>query len=233
MQKIYDDFTSTVFSTVMTWVCVVIFSLFLLMIVWFVIESIADEKKKIENLINGDFDGVDSTARELLSKINDIRYELYKSKEITKDVRNQIYADTDYLKKDIDVRLDIRRYIEIHYDRKEKDKDIITRNKLIANKIKLYQSTINDMHNNIDLILKSDEIRIMILDKLNLILDDTIKTLKIYEKADKLSKQKKVNLLAGVAVEKINSNFELDHEVSKRIDIDEQLNKIYEELNKN
>lgn len=233
MQKIYDDFTSTVFSTVMTWVFVVIFSLFLLMIVWFVIESIADKKEKIENLINGNFDGVDSTARELLSKINDIRYELYKSKEITKDVRNQIYADTDYLKKDIDVRLDIRRYFEIHYDRKEKDKDIITRNKLIANKIKLYQSTINDMHNNIDLILKSDEIRIMILDKLNLILDDTIKTLKIYEKADKLSKQKKVNLLAGVAMEKINSNFDLDFKVSKRIDIDEQLNKIYEELNKN
>lgn len=123
-------------------------------------------------------------------------------------------------------------YLSVSINRYEKkESDVVNRNKLIANSLSLYQSTINDMYNNIDLILKSDDIRTLVFQKLTLILENIAETVNVYEEATKVSKEKEVDLFAKAAIEKINSNFAMDHEVCKKIDMYKQVSKIHEELN--
>lgn len=191
-------------------------------LVFFILKSSmkdeAEEKKKEKEIENGIFDGVNSTSRALLRKTSKIIDELSRSENIQEKMKKNIRCTFSYLS------VSINRY-------EKKESDVVNRNKLIANSLSLYQSTINDMYNNIDLILKSDDIRTLVFQKLTLILENIAETVNVYEEATKVSKEKEVDLFAKAAIEKINSNFAMDHEVCKKIDMYKQVSKIHEELN--
>lgn len=197
----------------------------------------AEKKRKKKEIENGVFDGVDSTSRALLRKTSKIIDELSRSENIQEKMKKDIYCTFSFLQvsivclEDLEILdiLDSRKYKGY----KRKESDIINRNKLIANSMNLYQATINDMYNNIDLILKSDEIRTLVFQKITLILENIAQTVNVYEEAIKISKEKEVDLFAKAAIEKINSNFAMDHEVCKKIDMYKQVSKIHEELNGN
>ena len=177
-------------------------------LVFFILKSSmkdkAEEKKKEKEIENGIFDGVNSTSRALLRKTSKIIDELSRSENIQEKMKKNIRCTFSYLS------VSINRY-------EKKESDVVNRNKLIANSLSLYQSTINDMYNNIDLILKSDDIRTLVFQKLTLILENIAETVNVYEEATKVSKEKEVDLFAKAAIEKINSNFAMDHEVCKKI----------------
>lgn len=197
----------------------------------------AEKKRKEKEIEDGIFDGVDSTSRALLRKINEIIDELSMSDNIQEKMKKDIRCIFSYLRVSIamNVRLEDLENLDcswVEYKRYERKKsDVVNRNKLIANSVSLYQATINDMYNNIDLILKSDDIRTLVFEKITLILKNTAQIVNAYEEAIKVSKEKEVKSFAKAAIEKINSNFAMDHELYKKLDMYKQVTKIHEELN--
>lgn len=192
---------------------------FVSLMLWLVYEKkekISMKRRMKKEMANGIFDGVDSKSRELIKKFSGLINELDKSADIPYKIRREIGSTFVYVIKFIDRDLCYENYILWRQIYKRKSIDIINRNKLIVKSVSAYRETINDMYENREIILKSESIRILILEKVTLILENTAQMINIYDEETRISNEKALDLVSKNAVEKINSNFNLESEGAEK-----------------
>lgn len=222
MQNTFMEEIKALTEDISTWnpwiiVGVSIFIIFPFVILIFVL--VYEQKEKIrmkKEMADGIFDGVDSKSRELIKKFSGLINELDKSADIPHKIRREIGSTFTYLIKFIDRDLCYENYILWEQTYKRKSIDIINRNKLIVKSVGAYRETINDMYENREIILKSESIRILMLEKVTLILENTAQMVNIYDEETRISNEKALAVVSKNAIEKINSNFNLESEGAEK-----------------